>query len=97
MGPEVTLPPKVQAEQVERQRRRARPALCPGCLAAVLKGPDADRAAIPAVVDLAPITREPRSGDYALFAGELHRLDMAGPSLAGRDVHAAHACDGGRL
>ena len=88
----MTLPPKVQADRVERQQRKARPALCPSCLAAVLKGPDADRAAIPAVVDLAPITRPARAGDYAMFAGELHRLDMAGPALAGRDLYAAHRC-----
>ena len=88
----MTLPPKVAAERVERQRRRARPALCPTCLAAVLKGPDADRAAIPATVDLAPIAREPRPGDYAMFAGELHRLDQVGPALAGRDLYQRHEC-----
>ena len=93
----MTLPPKVQAERVERQQRKARPALCPTCLAAVLKGPDADRAAIPATVDPLPVDRPAQPGDYALFAGELHRLDQVAPALAGRDLYARHACDGGRL
>ena len=88
----MTLPPKVAAEQQERARRKARPALCPTCLAAVLKGPDADRAAIPATVDPAPIARPARAGDYALFAGELHRLDQVGPALAGRDLYQRHRC-----
>ncbi len=88
----MTLPTKVQAERVERQQRRARPALCPTCLAAVLKGPDADRAAIPATVDLVPVARPARAGDYAMFAGELHYLDQVGPALAGRDLYARHGC-----
>ena len=85
----MTLPPKVQAEAVERSRRRARPALCPTCLAAVLKGPDADRAAIPAVVDPLPVDRDAQPGDYAMHAGELHRLDQADPATT---VWQAHAC-----
>ena len=85
----MTLPPKVQAEQQERARRKARPALCPTCLAPVLKGPDADRAAIPATVDAWPVDREARPGDYAMFAGELHRLDQADPATT---VWQRHRC-----
>ena len=85
----MTLPPKVQAERVERQQRRARPALCPTCLAPVLKGPDADRAAIPAVVDLAPVARDAQPGDYAMHAGELHHLDAVRPGMT---VWARHDC-----
>ena len=78
-----------QADAAERSRRKARPALCTRCLHPVLAGPDADRAAIPVTVDAQPVDRPARPGDYAMFAGELHRLDAAQPGMT---VWARHEC-----
>ena len=78
-----------QAEQQERSRRKARPAICPTCLAGVLKGPDADRAAIPATVDPLPVDRDARPGDYAIHDGELHHLDQVRPGMT---VWQRHRC-----
>ena len=89
MGPEVTRPQRWQADKAEASRRKARPGLCGRCGAAVLAGPDSDMAAIPAVVDAAPVGRDARPGDYAMFRGELHRLDATRPD---RQVWARHDC-----
>ncbi len=88
MGPAVS---PWQADLVETSRRKARPGQCQKCGAAVLRGPDADMAAIPATVDALPVAREPRPGDYAMFAGELHHLDAARPDMT---VWQRHDCAG---
>ena len=86
MGPAVS---HWQADLVETSRRKAKPGQCAKCGAAVLRGPDADRAAIPAVVDAQPVGRDPRPGDYAMFAGELHHLDAVRPGMT---TWARHDC-----
>lgn len=83
-----------QAEQAERSRRKARPGTCRKCGAAILTGPDADRAAIPATVDPEPVDRPARPGDYAIHAGELHYLDQ--PPLDNRPAHRKHTCQEGQ-
>ena len=83
------LPPKVAAEQQERARRKARPVLCPKCGGPILVGPDADRAAIPAVIDPWHANRPARPGDYALHNGEIHYLDAVHPDTP---VYARHRC-----
>jgi hypothetical protein len=78
-----------QADLIETSRRKAKPGQCARCGAAVLRGPDADMAAIPVVVDASPVGRDARPGDYAMFNGELHHLDATPP---GRQVWQRHGC-----
>lgn len=101
----MTYQPAWVADKIAVAARKASEATCARCGTPVLAGLDADRCALPVVVDAARLTtalaelRALMAGrqTYALIDGELcHRTDFHHRAPLGRHpLHAEHRCPGG--